>query len=131
PGLVVERLMDEELVLVAASRGVSGPQHLGYVYVDWGPEFYAKHQASFPEFTGARLTVNVGWLGLQHVRAAGGSGYFPRRLVAADLEAARLHEARDAPRLPLPIYLVYPEDREREIFDPVLDVLRSGLMPPK
>src|SRR5690606_41178053 len=77
PGLVVERLTDEELLLVSTRAEAAGPGEPGYVYVDWGPEFYARHQASFPEFIGSGLTVNVGWLGLQHVRAAGGSGYFP------------------------------------------------------
>jgi len=126
PGLIVERLADEELVLVSSRPAVADPREPGYVYVDWGPEFFARHQATFPEFTGSGLSVNVGWLGLQHVRAAGGSGYFPRRLVAADLAAGRLHESRDAPRLRLPIYVVYPEEREREVFDPVLDRIRRA-----
>src|SRR5690606_3147640 len=125
PGLIVERLTDEELLLVSTQAQVSGPGEPGYVYVDWGPEFFARHQTSFPEFTGSGLSVNVGWLGLQHVRAAGGSGYFPRRLVATDLDAGRLHESRDAPRLRLPIYVVYPEERERNVFDPVLARIRA------
>src|SRR5690606_28062436 len=48
PGLIVERLADEELVLVGTSEHEPGPRSPGYVYVDWGPEFYARHQASFP-----------------------------------------------------------------------------------
>src|SRR5690606_11102671 len=130
PGLVVERLTDEELLLVSTRADASGPTEPGYVYVDWGPEFYARHQASFPEFIGSALSVNVGWLGLQHVRAAGGSGYFPRRLVAAELAAGRLHESRDAPQLRLPIYVVYPEERERDVFDPVLDDIRTAAASP-
>ncbi len=126
PGLIIERLADEELLLVSTRRDAGGPSTADYVYVDWGPEFYARHQVSFPEFTGAGLTVNVGWLGLQHVRAAGGAGYFPRRLVAQDLAAGRLHESRNAPRLRLPIHLVYPDDRERDIFEPVLARIRAA-----
>jgi len=126
PGLVVERLTDEELLLVSTRADVSGPGEPDYVYVDWGPEFYARHQASFPEFIASGLTVNVGWLGLQHVRAAGGSGYFPRRLVATDLAAGRLHASRDAPQLRLPVYVVYPEERERGVFDPVLARIRTA-----
>jgi DNA-binding transcriptional LysR family regulator len=63
---------------------------------------------------------------LQHVRAAGGSGYFPRRAVGADLAAGRLHESRDAPRLRLPVYVVYPEERERNVFDPVVAKIRAA-----
>ncbi|HEX6994753.1 MAG TPA: LysR family transcriptional regulator [Gammaproteobacteria bacterium] len=126
PGLVVEKLTDEELILVSTRANASGPGERDYVYVDWGPEFYARHQASFPEFIASGLTVNVGWLGLQHVRAAGGSGYFPRRLVAADLAAGRLHVSRDAPQLRLPVYVVYPEERERDVFDTVLTRIRKA-----
>ena len=126
PGLVVERLTDEELLLVSTRADASGPGDADYVYVDWGPEFYARHQTSFPEFIASGLTVNVGWLGLQHVRTVGGSGYFPRRLVAADLAAGRLHTSRDAPQLRLPVYAVYPEERERDVFDPVLDRIRAA-----
>ena len=35
-----------------------------YIYVDWGAEFFAQHSLAFPQYTGAALTVNIGWLGL-------------------------------------------------------------------
>src|SRR5690606_28328060 len=56
PGLTVEPLLEETLVLVStgpAKRERPGP---GYVYVDWGPEFYARHSASFPDLVGPALT---------------------------------------------------------------------------
>src|SRR5690606_5055992 len=77
PGLKVERLFEEQLVLVSTEPKTSqllGPK---YVYVDWGPEFYSKHNASFPDFLGPAVTANIGWLGLQHILENGGSGYFP------------------------------------------------------
>src|SRR3546814_3676476 len=52
PGLTVETLFEERLILVStdpASRPEPGP---GYVYIDWGPEFYARHSASFANFIG-------------------------------------------------------------------------------
>lgn len=125
PGLVVEGLLDEELVLVSSDAADSPQLGTNYVYVDWGPEFHARHSASFPEFTGPGLSTNIGWLGLEHIREFGGAGYFPRRLVAADLAAARLHEIGDAPLFHLPIYVVYPLDRDRDVFDPALGVMRS------
>src|SRR3546814_4364836 len=87
PGLTVETLFEERLILVStdpASRPEPGP---GYVYIDWGPEFYARHRASFPHLIGPSLTANIGWLGLQHVLEQGGSGYFPARL-----ESGRAHD---------------------------------------
>lgn len=81
PGLTVESLLVERLLLVTTDA--KGAPVLGahYVLVDWGPEFHAKHSAAFPDFTGPAVTANIGWLGLQYVLHHGGSGYFPERLV--------------------------------------------------
>ncbi|MGY4454393.1 DNA-binding transcriptional LysR family regulator [Bradyrhizobium sp. i1.3.1] len=90
PGLKVELLIEEQLVLVSANpRSDPEPQD-GYVYVDWGPEFYARHSAVFPNFAGPALTANIGWLGLQHVLANGGLRLFcaPDRRAAAQGAAA-------------------------------------------
>ena len=125
PGLNVELLLEEELVLVSSDP--ADAHHLGpdYVYVDWGPEFFAKHSAAFPELTGAGLSTNVGWLGLQHILDVGGAGYFPRRLVAQHVAAARLHALDGTPRFHLPAYLVYPIERDAAVFDPALDAIRA------
>jgi DNA-binding transcriptional LysR family regulator len=125
PGLHVELLLEEELVLVSSEPADAPRPGTDYVYVDWGPEFFAKHNAAFPELTGTGLSTNVGWLGLQHILAVGGAGYFPRRLVARVLAAAQLHEVAGAPRFHLPAYLVYPVQRDRDVFDAALDVVRA------
>jgi DNA-binding transcriptional LysR family regulator len=127
PGLYVELLTREELILVstdaadAVEPGDPGPN---YVYIDWGPEFFAKHNAVFPEFTGPALSTNVGWLGLHHILENGGAGYFPRRLVAAELAAGRLTALPGAPAFQLPAYLVYPLERDDSVFAPALDLIR-------
>jgi DNA-binding transcriptional LysR family regulator len=74
PGLSVEILLQEELVLVSADASDSNEPGPNYVYVDWGPEFRAKHSATFPELAGPGLSTNVGWLGLQHILDTGGAG---------------------------------------------------------
>ncbi|HSA82592.1 MAG TPA: LysR family transcriptional regulator [Geminicoccaceae bacterium] len=110
PGLTVERLLEEQLVLVS-TRAAPDPQlGEGYVYVDWGPEFYARHAVFFPEFGRPRLVASIGWLGLQVILQSGGSGYFPRRLVEPHLTNGRLHLASRAPDFRLPAYLVHPDE---------------------
>lgn len=107
PGLVVQPLHEEQLVYVstdADSPDIPGPD---YVYIDWGPEFASQHSASFPEFAGAGLSANVGWLGLQHILAYGGAGYFPRRLVKNEILLGRLHRRAEAPDFTLPAYVVH------------------------
>jgi LysR family transcriptional regulator, flagellar master operon regulator len=124
PGLNVELLLQEELVLVATGPENAKPLGASYVYVDWGPEFRAQHNASFPEFAGPGLSTNVGWLGLQQILEVGGAGYFPRRLVAQHVATGRLHEV-DAAKFYLPAYLVYPLQRDASVFDPVLQIIRN------
>jgi len=126
PGLKVEHLFEERLVLASTERR-SGPEPgAGYVYVDWGPEFFARHGASFPEFQGAALTANIGWLGLEHVLQNGGAGYFPHRLVRPHLPRRRLKIVQDAPEFTLAAYLVYPSDGDIEIVGPALSAIRRA-----
>jgi DNA-binding transcriptional LysR family regulator len=112
PGLNVELLLEERLVFVSSSPTSEPKPGKAYVYIDWGPEFYAKHSVSFPEFVSPGLLVNIGWLGLQHILENGGSGYFPIRLVRSYLENGRLHLVRDAPRFRHPAYVVHSTEGE-------------------
>lgn len=124
PGLTVEPLLEETLVLVStgpAKRERPGP---GYVYVDWGPEFYARHSASFPDLVGPALTVNIGWLGLHHILEHGGSGYFPLRLVRGYLEERRLTRLSGAPEFSQPAYLVYPAEERADYLEAALEEIR-------
>jgi DNA-binding transcriptional LysR family regulator len=124
PGLSVELLLQEELVLVSTEPTHADQPGPSYVYVDWGPEFHAKHSGTFPEFAGSALTTNVGWLGLRQILEVGGAGYFPRGLVSRHVADGRLREL-DAPVFRLPAYLVYPVERDESVFDSVLQVIRD------
>jgi LysR family transcriptional regulator, flagellar master operon regulator len=112
PGLKVELLFEEKLVLVSTNPKSTPEPQPGYVYVDWGPEFYARHSAFFPNFAGPALSANIGWLGLEHVLESGGSGFFARRIVEPLLQARRLHLVAGAPAFSMPAYVVHPIDRQ-------------------
>ncbi|MEJ8568322.1 LysR family transcriptional regulator [Elongatibacter sediminis] len=126
PGLIVEPLLNEELILVQTEpcprESVLDSR---YVHVDWGPEFLARHSARFPESAGAAIKVNIGLLGLQHILKNGGSGYFPRRLVANHLSLGLLHRVPDAPSFTLPAFIVYPSEHDPEVFGPALNLIRE------
>ena len=132
PGLQVELLFEERLILVATATGNStGPDAVrpgepahGYVYIDWGPEFYARHSASFPDFIGPALTANIGWLGLQHILENGGSGYFPLRLARPYLAEGRLTRFASAPEFSLPAYMIYAAEGRADFLDDALDAIR-------
>jgi DNA-binding transcriptional LysR family regulator len=130
PGLKLEQLFEEKLVMVSTDpKGKPEPEP-GYVYVDWGPEFYTRHSACFLNFGGPPLTANIGWLGLQHVLENGGSGYFPKRIVQPHLIAKRLHLIENAPEFSMPAYVVYPLDCDRDLFGIALEIMH-GLAKPK
>jgi LysR family transcriptional regulator, flagellar master operon regulator len=124
PGLAVERLLEERLVMASTRAKPPSEPRSDYVYVDWGPEFFAQHSLAFPNFTGAALTVNMGWLGLQRILASGGSGYFPLRLLREHELAGRLHLVADAPEFRLPAYLCYPTKTDSDALTLALDTIR-------
>ncbi len=124
PGLRVELLIEERLVYVSSSPTSEPKPGNGYVYIDWGPEFFAKHSVSFPDFISPGLTANIGWLGLQHILENGGSGYFPIRLVRSHLENGSLHLVRGAPEFRHPAYVVYPMDGESDLIEGAVAIMR-------
>jgi DNA-binding transcriptional LysR family regulator len=125
PGLTVERLLEERLMMVSTEETGAARPDQGYVYVDWGTEFYAQHNVHFPDYAGAGVIANIGWLGLQHILHQGGSGYFPFRLVATHLADGRLHHRVQAPEFRLPAYAVYPDEPRSETVGLALGAIRQ------
>lgn len=124
PGLVVEPLLEEELVMVSSRAGIPPEPASDYIYVDWGAEFFAQHSLAFPAFSGAGLTVNNGWLGLQHLLASGGTGYFPLRMVRPHELGGRLHRVAGAANFRLPAYLCYAANADSQPISLALETIR-------
>jgi DNA-binding transcriptional LysR family regulator len=126
PGLEVEKLFEEQLVMVTTNPTSQGEPDADHVLVDWGPEFYARFRAAFPSFSGSALSVSVGWLGLRHLNLHGGSGYFPHRLVRSRVERQECFIVENAPQFNLPAYLVYPQENPRSEIDNLISSLRQA-----
>ena len=124
PGLTVEPLLEEILVLVSSDARYGSDFDSRYVYVDWGPEFFAKHSAVFPDFIGPALTVSIGWLGLQHILSAGGAAYLPLRMVQHLIDDGRLHRIDGTPSFMLPAYVVYSEEADDHALSGALEKLK-------
>lgn len=127
PGLTIEKLLEEHLVLVATQdREVSPGWVEDYVFVDWGDVYLSEHAEAFPEMETAAVTVGLGALGLQYILKYGGSGYFPLRTVQPLIDEGRLYRLAEAPMVPRPVYAVYrsdPADPETQAL--ALDGLRG------
>lgn len=125
PGLVIEDLLVETLILVATDRrSLSDGWVEDYVFVDWGAEFRRRHGDVFPDMSTPAVSVGLGSLGLEYIRQNGGSGYFPRRVVQEEIARGDLFEVEGAPTMRRPAYMVYPEVAR---FQETLDVALNGL----
>ena len=123
PGLHVEHLFDETLVLLSTDARLRVPDD-SYVHVDWGPAFYAQFNASYPDLERPAQTANIGWLGLQLILENGGACFVPQRMAQPYLQAGRLFLVADSPRFRLPAYVVFPLERESKVLVAALDSLR-------
>ena len=112
PGLRVEMIVEESLVLVTSNEGVTDVADPDYVYVDWGSDFATRHGGSFPEFSTPGLFVGLGPLALDYIAQAGGAGYFRRTAVEPHLATGRLRLVPDAPEFAHPVYAVYSDRTE-------------------
>lgn len=128
PGLTVEFLLEEKLVMASTDSSAREMPGQGYVYVDWGPEFHARHSMNFPDYGTPTLVVDIAWLGLQHMLNYGGAGYFPERLVQPYLDSAVLFRIHDAPTFILPAYMVYPTDGKPERLKTALNSIRRAVL---
>ena len=127
PGLIIEDLLEETLILVATDRRQLADGWIeDYVFVDWGTEFRRRHGEAFPDMDTPAVSVGLGSLGLEYIRQNGGSGYFPVRVVQPAIDRGELFVVEDAQSMQRPAYMVYPEvARFRETLDLALEGLRQ------
>ena len=123
-GLQVLHLFDETLVLLTTDPAKPWPDE-DYVYVDWGPAFYAQHNSSYPDLERAAQVVNIGWLALQIIMSNGGSCYVPMRMAAPLLQSGQLFYAAASPQFKLPAYMVYPLNSDSPVLELVVSSLRQ------
>lgn len=124
PGLVIEELLTEKLVLVSTNEKTKGPDDKNFIYVNWGPDFRVNFSIAFPNLEAPALSVGHGQLGLHCVLENRGAGYFPMRLVRSHINAGTLFLVKDTPIFLRPAFVVYPKERSDERFKTALQGLR-------
>ena len=122
PGLQVELLLEEKLVQIR-KPGVPEP----YVYINWGEGFHHQHDAVLPDKAKSSVSFNFGPLALQFILENGGSGYFRTRVVHSYLESGTLERVSKAPEFNYPTYLVYSRERDSEVLQQALALLREAV----
>jgi len=124
PGLKIDLLLEEKLVLVTTQAGATPSNDTKYVYMDWGPEFSLHHAVTISEETPS-LFFDLGPLALSYVLSTGGSGYFRMSAVEPHVKSGRLHLVPGAPQFSYPIYVVYTGDVQDAVLGSALSVLRT------
>lgn len=130
PGLSVEKLMDEELILVAAWENPTLDLAGRYAFIDWGPEFVQAHAIHLPDLVNPGLTLSLGALGAEFIRRRKLAAYLPARYVKRYLDAGELHLVPDAPTFPYPVWAIWREDLNADLKDAasaaLLEIARSA-----
>ncbi|MDE2397279.1 MAG: LysR family transcriptional regulator [Burkholderiales bacterium] len=124
PGLRIELLFEEKLVLVSTRRRGRAPVLADYVFIDWGPEFVAQHNLAFPDLASAGVSAGLGPVGRAYLLAAGGSGYFRLSAVRGALESGQLRRVPGAPEFLHPAYAVVAVSADVKVVTPALAGLR-------
>ena len=114
PGLTVEQLIDDQLVLVAVDEDFSGIDDPRYVFMDWSGEFVAAHKTRYPELHSPRTTMSIGTIGLDYVIENHRAGYFPLRTVEDAIAEGSVRLVADAPAFPFPTYVVWQTGVDNE-----------------
>ncbi|MGV8952749.1 MAG: LysR family transcriptional regulator [Cypionkella sp.] len=116
PGLQIEKVMEDQLVLVAPWQGATRDGLAGrYAYIDWGPEFLQFHNLELPELTHPALTLVMGSLSMQYVLSRGLAAYLPVRAVKTHLETGALHLVEGAEAFKRIAWSVWRDDLETEL----------------
>jgi DNA-binding transcriptional LysR family regulator len=124
PGLKIDLLQEEKLVMVTTSEDGTVESAGDNVSVDWGPDLFHEHNAILPESISPGVFVNLGPLALSYILAAGGSGYFRMNAVKDHLASGRLRLVAGMPQFSYPIYVVSSVVADDSLLAPALAGLR-------
>lgn len=116
PGLSVEKLLEDELVLVAPFETHRTEDIKGrYAFVDWGPEFLQFHDSHLARFTNPGLTLDIGSLSARFVLERDYAAYLPARYVKRYIDSGKMHLVPDAPSFHFPAWSVWRDDLDEDL----------------
>ncbi|MGD8642601.1 MAG: LysR family transcriptional regulator [Gammaproteobacteria bacterium] len=128
PELAIEHLFDETLIFVSTRPDDLAPGD-DYIYIEWGPGFYAQHSQNYPDLEKPPQIANIGWLGVQLLLTNGGSCFLPARMASPFIAAGQLFRVKDSPQYSHPAYAVYPRKTDNPVIEQALTLLRELTTP--
>lgn len=116
PGLSIDRILDEELVLVASwpdPTVESIAPH--YVYTEWGADFLHFHNLNLPHLTNPGLTFKMGALAARFVLNRRAAAFLPARYAKRYIDLGTLHLVPDVPSYTYPVWAVWRDDIDEDL----------------
>lgn len=127
PGLRVQLLCEEELVLLRVEGKEDGMAPDEYVHIDWGEDFRRQYRLHRTEAPMPPLSIAVGTLGLDYLVRCGGTGHFPKALAQPLVESGTACVLPEEHPYTLPIYAIHPTDSDADMLEPAFTGLRAIL----
>ncbi|MGJ8547379.1 MAG: LysR family transcriptional regulator [Sulfitobacter sp.] len=127
PGLIVEPVLEDELVLVASWPEPELGQITGeeYIFSNWGPEFTHAHASALPHLANPGRSMSLGTLAADFIVNRRAATYLPIRAARRQIDAQRLHIVADAPRFSYPAWVIWREDTDPALAALARDTLRN------
>ncbi len=123
PGLTLNKVWDEELVMVASWPAPTLDLDGRYLFVDWGPEFVRAHASRLPELTSTGFTFALGAMALDFILHRPYAAYVPARTAKRYIDSGQLHLVAEAPVFPYPVWVVWREDLDEDVAEIARDAL--------
>jgi DNA-binding transcriptional LysR family regulator len=125
PGLNVEHILDDRLVLVSANPDFNDVWDDGYIYCNWGAEFAISHSRWFPGLKPPQMTLRIGTSMPRYLIQNRKSAYIPYRMADDYVAEGKLHFIKDAPFFPFPAYAIWALNQDLSKIQLALEELRA------
>jgi DNA-binding transcriptional LysR family regulator len=126
PGLNVEHILDDMLVLVTGDEMVKEISEEHYIYCQWGPEFAIAHSRWFPGLKPPQISLRIGTSIPQYLIKNRKSAYIPYRMADDYVADGSLHFIEGAPSFPFPAYALWTTNKGESKFEFALEELRRA-----
>ncbi|MBN50574.1 MAG: LysR family transcriptional regulator [Spongiibacteraceae bacterium] len=120
PGVVVEQIMEEKLILIRNKR-IDGP----YIHINWGQSFKRQHEAALPGWARSGLSMDFGPMALKYIVENGGSSYLRSRAAASLIEQGVLERVNGAPEFTYPVFSMHRSNPSLQPLDQIFSGLRN------
>lgn len=124
PGLNVEHILDDMLVLVTGDENTKEISADSYLYCQWGPEFAIAHSRWFPGLKPPQVSLRIGTSVPKYLINTKKSAYIPYRMADDYVADGSLFFIKDAPSFPFPAYAVWTANKGKSKLDFAIDELR-------